>query len=191
MFNYKLLFGLTCLTFTLALIPFSFAEKKPTITVAVVDVAYLMEKIPQRQRAIRELYQRFGGREKQLDAKALAIAESAKAFKATKKNLAKKEIIAQERKLRERERAYNRELEDFRENLELARSEALDKVQTTVFQAIGSVREQESIDIIIQSYVAASKSVDITEKVLVFLNAKAEKIKAIEGNNKALLHQVQ
>ena len=151
----------------------SFAEKKPSVAIAVVNVGYIMKKSPQTGMATQALKDRFGLLEKKLEREAQSIAQLKKDFQLTESQLEKKERVDKEREFRDRQRVYNRAIEDYRESLRIARSEALEAVQTTIFQAIESVRETENIDIIIQDYVAASKDVDITQKVLTFLEKKA------------------
>ena len=62
-------------------------------------------------------------------------------------------------------------MEDFRDELRTARDLAMDSVQNVIFQAIEEVRAQQGIDLVFKEndYIAASKRVDMTDKVLAYL----------------------
>lgn len=182
MFKYKSIAPLLLLTVALLFswASYSFAEKKPSVAIATVNVGLIMKKSPQTTMATQALKSRFQVLEKKLEKEALSIAQLKKDFHLAESTLDKKEKISREREFRDRQRVYNRGIEDYRESLRIAREEALEAVQTTIFQAIESVREAQNIDIIIQDYVAASKEVDITNEVLDFLVDQAKAAKEFE-----------
>lgn len=151
----------------------SFAETTDELTsIAVVNVRYLLQHAPQSEEASKELKERFLSTELALDAEAEAIRIFEESLKKTEESIPREVKIEKERELRSRKRTQNRALEDYREDLRLAKSAALDDVQKAVFEAIDEVRKQEDIDIVIQDFVSASERVDITKKVLDFLAEK-------------------
>jgi Skp family chaperone for outer membrane proteins len=149
----------------------------PQIAIAVVNVRYLLQHAPQSEAARKALKQRFISKEKLLDAEAEAIRKFEASVRLIDDQLDRTEKIEKERELRSRKRAQNRALEDYREDLRLAKNAALDDVQKVVFEAIDVVRKSRNIDIVIQDFVAASERVDITKTVLSYLANKLKEDK--------------
>jgi len=173
--------ALPCVLLSLTLITPVFADNTAdsSVSVAVVNVRYLLQHAPQSDAASNELKKRFLSKEKDLDAEAEAIRAFEESIRKSEDKLSREEKIEKERELRSRKRTQNRALEDYREDLRLAKSAALDDVQKMVFEAIDEVRKVKKIDIVIQDYVSASERVDITKAVIVFL---AEKLKQDKAN---------
>lgn len=145
------------------------------VSVGVVNVTFLMENAPQSEIASVSLKSKFSPQEKKLavDLEEINTLE----LELNEIKLSKKPINLQrqkERQLRNRKRIRSRLLQDFREELRFARDAALDDVQKEVFKAIDEVRIEKKIDIVLQDYVSASKSVDITPLVLEYLNNKID-----------------
>lgn len=154
-------------------------------SIAVVNVRYLLQHAPQSEEASKALKKRFLAKEKELDAEAEAIRQFEESIRQSEGQLTREEKIEKERELRSRKRTQNRALEDYREDLRLAKSAALDDVQETVFKAIDVVRQAEDIDIVIQDFVSASEKVDITKKVLAYLAKKLKQDKQKQQSEKA------
>lgn len=150
-------------------------------SVAVVNVTFLMENAPQSEAASNLLKEKFLPQEERL-AKQL---ETINKLKTELENLissgVKGEIKRQkERLLRSEKRKRSRSLQDFREELRFARDAALDDVQKEVFNAIDAVRDQQNIDIVLQDYISASKTIDITPLVLTYLKKQLERMSQSE-----------
>jgi len=160
---------IACLLFSSCFSINTYADEEHRISIAVVNVAYLMKKSPGAEEATRLLKERFSPREQALQAareqiqKLEAERDKNKAFWSTE------QLRQAERNIRALSRDRTRSLEDFREELRFARDTALDEVQKSVFKAIEEVRSQRKIDIVIQEYVAASQRVDLTPHVLDYL----------------------
>lgn len=146
--------------------------------IATVDVRLLLKNSPQSNVATEELKKRFQHREKELDGEMAAIQQLENELRQKAAELNKDEIRQRKREIRDKRRSQNRAVEDYREDLRLARNAALEDVQKTVFEAIDSVREKEGIDVVIQDYVSASKRIAITDKVLAHLQMLLEESKA-------------
>ncbi len=151
------------------------------VKVAVVNVRYLLQRAPQSEVASKELKKRFLSKEQELDAEAEAIREFEDSIRQLEGRISREQKIEKKRELRSRKRTQNRALEDYREDLRLAKSEALDDVQKAVFAAIDEVRKKQKIDIVLQDFVSASERVDITQTVLLYL---ADKLKRDTSNEK-------
>lgn len=146
--------------------------------IATVDVRLLLKNSPQSNVATEELKKRFQHREKELDNEMLAIQQLEADLRQKAAELSKDEIRQRKREIRDKRRSQNRAVEDYREDLRLARNAALEDVQKIVFEAIDSVREKEGIDVVIQDYVSASKRIAITDKVLAHLQMLLEESEA-------------
>ena len=144
----------------------SFAQD--SIKVAVVNVASLMEKAPQADAATERLTAKFSPQDRVLTVER-DLLESEENNLSSNTSLSDNERIKKERELRQRRRTYTRDLEDFREDLAVARGEALESVQNQVFEAIAKVAEKNKIDLVGQDFIYASKRVDITDLVLKYL----------------------
>ncbi len=150
-----------------------YAEEK--ISVAVVNITFLMENAPQAEVASSQLKTKFFPQEQNLSKELDAINYLEIELKNITASKVDTDIIRQkERELRSRKRTRSRLLQDFREELRFSRDAALDIVQKEVFSAIDEVRKAEKIDIILQDYISASKRANITPLVLDFLNKKLE-----------------
>lgn len=153
----------------------------PTIAIAVVNVRHLLQHAPQSEKARKKLKQRFLKKEQELDIEAEAIRKFEDSIKQIEEQLSRHDKIEKERELRSRKRAQTRDLEDYREDLRLAKNMALDGVQKVVYDAIDQVRRSKNIDIVIQDFVSASERVDITSTVLSYL---ADKLKENKKKSK-------
>ncbi len=156
--------------FTIMLLP---AYAKEAVSVGVVNVTFLMENAPQSEVASTQLKIRFSPQEKKLALELEEINQLEVELNKIKESKSNVNLLRQkERELRSRKRVRSRTLQDFREELRFARDAALDDVQKEVFKAIDEVRIQQGVDIVLQDYVSASQSVDITPLVLQHLKNK-------------------
>ena len=165
---------LLLITSTFSHVQFAYAYEP--VSVAVVNVTFLMENAPQSVAASNQLKEKFTPQEKKLaDQQALINKRQLELDKNKASGDQKTEMIRQkERELRALKRTRERQLQDFREELRFARDAALDVVQKEVFSAIDEVRKKRDIDIVLQDYLSASKRVDITPLVLEYLKNKIE-----------------
>ena len=145
------------------------ADDAPSFRIATVDVRYLLKNAPQSDVASKALKERFQDREKALDKEIAAIKDLEESLKHSIATLSKDQRRKREREIRSRKRDKNRDLEDYREDLRLARDTAVEHVQKLVFDAIDAVRKKEKIDVVIQDYVSASERINITEIILDYL----------------------
>ncbi|PID45723.1 MAG: hypothetical protein CSB47_07195 [Proteobacteria bacterium] len=142
------------------------------ISIAVVNVAYLIKNAPEAELASQALKADFLPKEKALQKKQEHIRQLEAERDQNKSTWSAEKVRQADRQIRALERERTRALEDFREELRFARDSALDDVQKSVFQAIEEVRKQKNIDIVIQEYVAASQRVNVTDEVLEYLRAQ-------------------
>ncbi len=177
----KTLFTVKASHFLLALAVFfpcslAVADNERPFKVAIVDVSSLLANSPQSKAANEKLKATFSAREEELNKEQLAIQqlEEELAVKIDAGTIPENDKLQQQRELRDRKRKNVRALEDFREEVRTARDTAIDNLQNQIVQAIGDVRAREQIDIVLREsdYIVASDRVDISAKVMQYLEQK-------------------
>lgn len=146
------------------------------VRVAIVDVAKLLANAPQSKAADAKLKVDFVPREQNLEAdkKVIRQLEDDLAVGLQSGVLPDAEKVERQRELRDLQRNYARAMEDFREEVRLARDSAIDALQAEIVQAIVEVREREKIDLVLResNYIVASDRIDITATVMQHLEQK-------------------
>jgi outer membrane protein len=162
------------------------ADEVLPISIAVVNVTYLMENSPEAELASQKLREQFAPKERALALEQDVITQLETVRERNLSVWSEDEVRRAEREIRGLKRERARTLEDFREELRFARDSALDEVQKSVFLAIEEVRLERGIDIIIQEYVAASTRVNLTPFVITYLQDKLKQQQPSnsEKNNK-------
>jgi outer membrane protein len=77
-----------------------------------------------------------------------------------------------EREIIELQRDTNRSKEEFREDMNLAKSRELKKLQKLIIEALDALGTEQNFDLIIQDPLFAADSLDVTEQVLKKLEVK-------------------
>ncbi|MGB3917159.1 OmpH family outer membrane protein [Thiothrix litoralis] len=149
---------------------------RQSVRIAIVNVGTLLDNAPQAKAADAKLKLDFVPREQKLetDQKAIQQLEDELTLRNDAGSLPQEEKVQRQRELRDLQRNYARQMEDFREEVRVARDAAIDALQASIIQAIGDVREQEKIDLVLResNYIVASDRIDITSKVMQHLEQK-------------------
>jgi len=136
------------------------------IKIGFVNVAKILEKAPQAEKAKIALEKEFSPRSKRLVASQKTIKKLDEKLARDMKLMSEKEARRLQREVLEKRRALQRDQEEFREDFNLKRNEELAKLQRLVFEAIKSLSESEEYDLVLHDGVIyASGAVDITNKV--------------------------
>lgn len=170
-FSMRYFISVICFSFVALLSSKVIADDAP-ISIAVVNVAYLLKNAPEAELASQALKSEFSPREQALQEGQERISKLEDERDRNRTTWSAEQVRQADRNIRSMKRERTRALEDFREELRFARDSALDDVQKSVFQAIEDVRLKRNIDIVIQEYVAASQRVDITTSVLEYLQER-------------------
>lgn len=138
---------------------------------AVVKMAVVLRRAPQAEAASNQLRNRFAQREEDLAKEQEAVQQAENDYLDKRSVLPADELVKLESQLRIRQRELSRGREDLREEVRVAKDQALTTLQKTVADAIEAIREQEQIDIVFREsdFIVASQRVDITEQVLAYL----------------------
>lgn len=136
------------------------------IKIGFVNVARILEKAPQAEKAKVALEKEFSPRNKRLLASQKEIKKLDEKLARDAKLMSEAEARRLQRDVLEKKRALNRDQEEFREDFNLRRNEELAKLQKLVFEAIKALSESEKYDLVLHDGVVfASGAVDITNKV--------------------------
>ncbi len=135
--------------------------------IGFVNAAEVLEKAPQAEDARQRLEKEFSPRDK-------ALVKSQKAVRKLEEKLTRDGAIMSESERRKLERdiiSQKRDLkrsqEEFREDLNIRRNEAFDKLRRRVFEVITDISKKEKYDLVVtDGVVYASDNVDITDKVI-------------------------
>lgn len=136
------------------------------LKIGFVNVAKLLEKAPQADKAKKDLEREFAPRDKRL------VAEQ-KEIKSMEDKLGKDAAVmsdSEKQKLDKdilnRKREAKRLQDEFREDFNLRRNEELGKLQKEIFEAIQSLAKEDSFDLLLtDGVVYASEGIDVTAKV--------------------------
>ncbi len=157
--NHQLVIGLIILCLPGAL----WAETK----IGFVNAARVLEEAPQADAARKQLEKEFAPRDKQ-------IVDMQKDLKKLEDKLSRDGAIMSESEQRKLERdvlSHQREIkrkkEEFREDLNIRRNEAFERLRKRVYEVIVKIAEQKKFDLIVSDGVVfASKRIDITKDVV-------------------------
>jgi len=141
----------------------TFAETK----IGFVNAAQVLEQAPQADKARQALEKEFAPRDK-------AIVDMQKEVKDMEDQLSRDAAVMSESKQRKMERdilsqkrEIKRKKEEFREDLNIRRNEAFEKLRKRVFEVIVAIAEEKKFDLIVSDGVVfASKRIDITKEVV-------------------------
>jgi outer membrane protein len=161
---------LALLTIAASALPLGAAHAQAKI--GVVNVARLLQEAPQAQAASQSLENEFAARRRDLE-------NQQKDLKAREDKLAKDGAVMSEterrnaeKTLRDNQRELARKQNEFLEDLNVRRNEALGQLQRTVLQEVQTYAKSAGLDVVVADALYASASVDITGQVLAALQAR-------------------
>ncbi len=142
------------------------------VKVGFVDVRKVMELAPQSEEARDSIEKEFAPRDREL-------LQQQKEVRSLEDRLVKNAAVLSEVERQRKEtdiRASKRELrraqDEFREDLNLRRSQELSKIQQTAREVIQKFAKAEKYDLVVsEGVIFAGKRVDITDKILERLRA--------------------
>lgn len=117
-------------------------------------------------RAQKKLEKEFAPREQELQKLAKQARDLQALLERETVTLNETERRAKERELANINREFQRNQREMREDFNIRRNEEMTAVQERANRAIVAIAESEKFDLILQEVVFASRSIDITERVL-------------------------
>jgi outer membrane protein len=161
---------LALVTLAAAALPLGAAHAQAKI--GVVNVQRLLQEAPQAQAASQALENEFANRRRDLENQQRDL--KAKEDKLAKDGavMAEAERRNAEKALRDGQRELARKQNEFLEDLNVRRNEALGQLQRTVLQEVQTYAKSAGLDVVVADALYASPAVDITNQVLAALQAR-------------------
>ena len=143
-------------------------------TVAYVNTEKVVKQSPQSKSIMKKLEAEFKKRNDALVSKRKKLKKLEEKMSKDRAVMSSSEVKNIDQDIRRRRRDLNTSSAEFREDLNLRRSEEINKLLRKISEVVQSIGKKEKIDVIFSAGVAyASPAVDISEKVLKQLsNAK-------------------
>lgn len=135
--------------------------------VGVVDLNKVMEKSPQAEAISNSLKKEFQARDQDLIAKAKQLKQLEDKLARDAAVMSTEETKRLENDIRARRRQLTTARAEFREDANLRRNEAVNRLLKKVGEVVTQIGEEAQVDVILTDGVAYfNKRVDLTEKVL-------------------------
>ena len=140
--------------------------------VGVVNVTRLLQESPQAQAASQALETEFAGRRRELEAQQKDLKAKEDRLQKDGAVMAANERASAEKSLRDGQREVARKQNEFMEDLNVRRNEALGQLQRSVLQEVQAYAKTAGLDVVVADPLYANPSVDITNQVLAALQAR-------------------
>ncbi len=163
---------------TLAASGLPLASAQAQAKIGVVNVARLLQEAPQAQAASAALENEFAARRRDLEAQQRDLKAKEDKLQKDGATMAEADRRNQEKTLRDGQRELARKQNEFLEDLNVRRNEALGQLQRAVLQEVQTYAKAAGLDLVVADALYASPSVDMTSQVLSALQAKGGKAPA-------------
>ena len=163
---------LALVTVAASALPLASAQAQAKI--GVVNVARLLQEAPQAQAASAALENEFAARRRDLENTQRDLKAKDDKLQKDGATMAEAERRNAEKFLRDGQRELARKQNEFMEDLNVRRNEALGQLQRTVLQEVQVYAKAAGLDVVVADPLYASPVVDITTQVLTALQSKAK-----------------
>ncbi len=165
--NYGLPRILACIGLAGALLAWSVPADAADFKVGFVNVAVVLDQAPQAVEARARIEREFAPRDSELLAQQQEIVTLESSLVKNAAVLSASERERQESDLRQLKRELRRSQDEFREDLNLRRSQELSALQRMVTEVIQAMARQEGYDLIMaEGVIFAGDRVDVTKQVI-------------------------
>lgn len=148
----------------------AFAQSS-NLKIGYVDAETILLQAPQTQSALRTLQDEFAPRQRSLVALQTQLQEKQATYERDSEVMGQDERASLERQLRDGARDFQREEQEFQEDLNIRRNELLAVAQRAVSEQIATYATSNGYDLILQNVVYHSDAINITSDVLTYLQA--------------------
>lgn len=163
---------ITLVLVTLAAGALPIAQAQAQAKVGVVNVARLLQESPQAQAASKALENEFAARRRDLENQQKDLKAREDKLQKDGAVMAEAERRNAEKTLRDGQRELARKQNEFLEDLNVRRNEALGQLQRSVLQEVQAYAKTAGLDVVVADALYASPAVDITNQVLAALSRK-------------------
>jgi len=157
---------------TLAAVSLPLGAAQAQTKIGVVNVQRLLQESPQAQAASNSLENEFAARRRDLEAQQKDLKAREDKLQKDGAVMAEAERRNAEKTLRDGQRELARKQNEFLEDLNVRRNEALGQLQRTVLQEVQTYAKSAGFDVVVADALYASPAVDITSQVLSALQAR-------------------
>jgi len=164
---------LALVTIAASALPLGAAQAQAKI--GVVNVARLLQEAPQAQAAQQALENEFAARKRDLQNTERDLKAREDKLQKDGATMAEAERRNQEKALRDGQRDFARKQNEFMEDLNVRRNEALGQLQRAILAEVQTYAKSAGLDVVVSEVLYASPSIDVTSQVLAALQAKAKK----------------
>jgi outer membrane protein len=164
---------LALVTIAASALPFGAAQAQAKI--GVVNVARLLQEAPQAQAASQALENEFAARKRDLQNSERDLKAREEKLQKDGATMAEAERRNQEKVLRDGQRDFARKQNEFMEDLNVRRNEALGQLQRSILAEVQTYAKTAGLDLVVSEALYASPAVDVTNQVLAAMQAKAKK----------------
>jgi outer membrane protein len=140
--------------------------------IGFVNVSRLLAEAPQAQAASAALENEFAGRRRDLESQQKDLKTREEKLQKDGAVMAENERRNAEKALRDGQRELARKQNEFLEDLNVRRNEALGQLQRAVVQEIQTYAKTAGFDIVVADALYASPALDITAQVLSALQSR-------------------
>jgi outer membrane protein len=161
---------LALVTVAAAAMPLGAAHAQAKI--GVVNVQRLLQEAPQAQAASQALENEFATRRRDLENQQRDLKAKEDKLAKDGATMAEAQRRDAEKALRDGQRDLARKQNEFLEDLNVRRNEALGQLQRTVLQEVQTYAKSANLDVVVADALYASPAVDITSQVLAALQSR-------------------
>ena len=137
------------------------------LKIGFVNAPRVIEEAPQADRARKNLEKEFSPRNKAIEKTQASLRKAEEKLNRDSAIMSESERQKLERKVRADSRDLKRTKEEFREDLNIRKNEAFERLRRRVFEVIQNIAKKEKYDLIVSEGVLhASEKVNITDMVL-------------------------
>ena len=128
--------------------------------IGFVNAARVLEEAPQADAARKQLEKEFAPRDKDMKKLEEKLARDGAIMSESEKRKLERDVLSNQREIK-------RKTEEFREDLNIRRNEAFERLRKRVFEVIVAIAEKKKFDLIVSDGVVyASPRMDITKEVV-------------------------
>lgn len=137
------------------------------LKIGFVNAALVLEQAPQADAARKRLEKEFSPRDKKLVSSQKKVRKLEEKLTRDGAIMSESERRKLERDILSQKRELKRAQEEFREDLNIRRNEAFDKLRRRVFEVINDIAKSEKYDLVVSDGVVyATDRINITSKVV-------------------------
>ncbi|MGD8324192.1 MAG: OmpH family outer membrane protein [Gammaproteobacteria bacterium] len=165
--------GLSRLALCLGLLAAGGAHAQSSdLKIGFIDAEAVLLNAPQTQAAMRALQDEFAGRQRELVQKQQELQEKQATYERDQEVMGQEERTSLEREIRDGARALQRDDQEFQEDFNVRRNELLQEAQRAVSVRIEAFAVERGFDLILQNVVYSSDAINVTDEVVMALNAE-------------------